>query len=108
MFGICNQLLASIGLTVGTIFVIRRNKPVYGLVTFLPMLVFVASSTHGAILKVMELSMEGTVVAYVQAGVLLIVSVLVVLVVIDSIRKWIHHLAQRGTTKPSHIEPASC
>lgn len=100
MFGICNQLLASIGLTVGTIFVIRRNKPVYGLVTFLPMLVFVVSSTHGAILKVMELSMEGTVVAYVQAGVLLIVSVLVVLVVIDSIRKWIHHLARRGTEKP--------
>jgi len=39
MFGVANQLLATLALSVGTVFILRHSgKPAYGLITFIPAL----------------------------------------------------------------------
>jgi carbon starvation protein len=44
MFGVANQLLSAIALAIGTTFIMKRTKPVYSLVTFVPY-VFMMSTT---------------------------------------------------------------
>ncbi|MEM3382836.1 MAG: carbon starvation CstA 5TM domain-containing protein [Nitrososphaerales archaeon] len=78
IFGVCNILLASIGLIIGTSFVMKRTRPIYGLVTFWPVLIFTTAAIHGAFLKIVnELIPAGTFVGVVQSSILLVVIVLV-------------------------------
>lgn len=47
MFGVANQLLSAIALAVGTTFIMKRTRPVYALVTFVPF-VFIFITTVAA------------------------------------------------------------
>jgi len=87
IFGICNILLASIGLVIGTSFIIKRTKPIYGLVTFWPVFIFATAAIYGAFLKIVnELIPAGTFTATVQISILIIVTVLVLLVLAEFLR----------------------
>lgn len=91
MFGVCNQLMACIGLLVATSYVLKHHKPLYGLVTFWPVLVFASASIHGGVLKVAyELLPMGTTVAYVQSSVFTIFIVLFVVTLVDSVRNYMN------------------
>lgn len=95
-FGICNQLMASIGLTVATSYVLRNLPPKYGLVTFWPVLIFSSASIHGAIIKITsELLPLGTVDAYIQTAILLLFSTLFTVAFIDALRVYIKHVKNR-------------
>ncbi|MBO3803309.1 MAG: carbon starvation protein A, partial [Candidatus Brockarchaeota archaeon] len=89
MFGICNQLMACIGLIVATSHIIKHRKPIYGLVTFWPVLVFSSASIHGALLKITnELLPSKTVPALVQTAILLFFMSLFCAVLADASMKW--------------------
>lgn len=48
MFGVANQLLSAIALAIGTTFILKRSKPAYALVTFVPFVfIFVTTVTAG-------------------------------------------------------------
>ncbi len=90
VFGVCNQLLAVIGLAVGTTFVLRHSRPVYALTTALPLLFFAVACLHGGILKVVQsFAPSAGTPERVQGAILIIVMALVLIVLLDSGRKWI-------------------
>jgi len=98
MFGMCNQLMACIGLIVATSYILKHLKPIYGFITFWPVLVFSSASIHGALLKITkELLPSGTIPALVQTSILLFFIALFSVVLVDALRKWfgikqaIHH-----------------
>jgi carbon starvation protein len=95
MFGVANQLLATIALTVGTTFIINRGKFKYAWVTIIP-LVFVGVVTIYAgfsnifLMYVPMLGIEGKFVPGLL-NLILTVAILssVFVIIISSIRKWI-------------------
>jgi carbon starvation protein len=99
IFGICNILLASIGLIIGTSFIMRRTRPIYGLVTFWPVFIFATAAIYGAFLKVVnELIPAGTFVGVVQSSILIIVVLLVLLVLAEFLRQVIKLRKNKNAT----------
>ncbi|MEP6717815.1 MAG: carbon starvation CstA family protein [bacterium] len=94
MFGVANQLLASVALCVATTIIINMGKAKYSWVTILP-LSFVATTTLVAgwesitdifwpLAQKPETSMQG----YINTGLTAIIMVAAVIILIDSIRRW--------------------
>ncbi|MBI4675976.1 MAG: carbon starvation protein A [Elusimicrobia bacterium] len=52
MFGVANQLLATLALAVGTTYILRRSKPVYALTTFLPFVFMLATTVSAGVLNI--------------------------------------------------------
>lgn len=52
MFGVANQLLSALALAVGTTFILKRGKPVYALVTFIPFLFMLATTVTAGIMNI--------------------------------------------------------
>ena len=52
MFGVANQLLSAIALAVGTTFILKRNKAVYALITFVPFLFMLATTGTAGIMNI--------------------------------------------------------
>jgi len=103
VFGVCNQLLAVIGLAVGTTFILRHSRPVYALTTAVPLLFFTAACLHGGILKVVHsFAPSAGTPERVQGAILIIVMALVLIVLVDSVRKWItlRPLHSKGSQNP--------
>ncbi|MEM2454386.1 MAG: carbon starvation CstA 5TM domain-containing protein [Candidatus Bathyarchaeia archaeon] len=93
IFGICNQLMASIGLTAATAYVLRKRRPIYGLVTFWLVLVFASASIHGATIKILhELLPTRVMAAYVQTAILILFIMLFLVTLIDAVRAYIRRL----------------
>lgn len=93
IFGVCNQLMASIGLVAVTSHILRRRRPIYGLITFWPVLVFASASIHGAIIKItQDLIPTGTTPAYIQTAILILFIVLFMVTLIDASRVYIRCL----------------
>ncbi|MCP8321190.1 MAG: carbon starvation protein A [archaeon] len=96
IFGICNILLASIGLIIGTSFIMKRTKPIYGLVTFWPVFIFATAAIYGAFLKIVnELIPAATLPASVQSSILIIVTVLVLLVLVEFLKQVLESYKRR-------------
>ncbi len=94
MFGIANQLLAVVALTVATTVIVNSGKGRYAWVTLLP-LAFVATTTLSAgylsitqkflpMTSIPEKAFQG----YLNAGLIAVMMTCVALVVIESIRRW--------------------
>lgn len=96
MFGVANQLLAVLGLTVGTTVILSINKPVYALVTGAPLVYLLATSFAAGIMNI-----SGTYLphpeqgGYVQAGLTAIMLVLVALIVLASAIRWVSLLKEK-------------
>jgi len=89
MFGMCNQLMACIALIVATSYILKNLKPIYGWVTFWPVLVFSSATIHGAFLKITnELLPSGTISALVQTFIIIFFVMLIVAVLADALMKW--------------------
>jgi carbon starvation protein len=105
MFGIANQLLASVALAVATAIVLREaRRPVYAWVTLGPLL-FVGTTTITAGLRALfevYVPMAGApataTMGLINAGVTGTLLVFVVAILVVSARKWREILAARTTT----------
>lgn len=89
MFGVANQLLATLALAVGTIFILKHTKKwYYGLVTFLPALFMFATTVTAGILNITDNYLpKHTFQGNLNAALSIIMIVLVVVIFIESLRK---------------------
>jgi len=101
MFGVANQLLATIALTVGTTFIINRGKVKYAWVTILP-LAFVGFVTIYAgfsnifTLYVPMLSEENNfVMGLINILLTVIILICVFIMIFNAIFKWIRTVRQK-------------
>jgi carbon starvation protein len=103
MFGIANQLLASVALCVATTIIVNSGKAKYSWVTIVP-LSFVGSTTLVAgwksitdIFWPLTLNPETSLQGYINVTLTAIIMVAAIVILIDSIRGW---LGSRRTPEP--------
>jgi carbon starvation protein len=113
MFGVSNQLLASIALCVGTTVLVNSGKARYTWITLLP-LSFVASTTLTAgWLNVTDnflpLARRGQPVqGYLNAGMTLVMMACVLTILVESARRWIAALrASRAVSAGTPLSPGN-
>lgn len=98
MFGVANQLLATVALAIGTTFIMKHNKNKwFSLVTFLPMLFMLVTTVTAGIENIfgnylLQKSFNGNLNASLSA----IMLFLVMIIVIDSTVKWFFYLKEHG------------
>jgi carbon starvation protein len=121
MFGVANQLLATVALCIGTTIIMKNNRNRwYGLITFLPMLFMLATTLDAGVENIFsnylpQNSFNGNLNALLS-GIMLI---LAVVIVADSLFKWFIEIKQTGMvtnntiieietkeTETKEIEPA--
>lgn len=104
MFGVANQLLAAIALSVGTTFIIKSGKIKYAWVTFIPM-VFMFFTTLTASWKLIGMFLEKASKALshtdlltfkIDALLVAIMAALAVIVLMDIIYKWYGIFSKRS------------
>jgi carbon starvation protein len=112
MFGIANQLLAAVALCVATTILINSGKARYAWVTLLP-LTFVGSTTLVAgwksitdifwpLAQKAETSLQG----YINMSLTAIIMVAAIVIMIDSIRRWLGTRRKPQTTGATEPIPA--
>ncbi|MBI5882187.1 MAG: carbon starvation protein A [Elusimicrobia bacterium] len=90
MFGVANQLLATLALAVGTTYILRRAKPVYALCTLVPCVFMLATTLAAGTLNVLgnylpRRDFQG----YLNAALSLLMMALVLFVAVISARAWL-------------------
>jgi carbon starvation protein len=111
MFGVTNQLLAAIALGVGTTIIIKSGKIKYVWVTLLPMLfMFITTLTASWKLIVLFLDKasraESAIAALnlrIDAGLLVLMAVLAIIVLVDIFYKWYGYLTKKRVVASSEI-----
>jgi carbon starvation protein len=104
MFGVSNQLLATLALSIGTIYILQRSgRWSYALITFIPSVFMFATTFVAGVLNITDnylpkQTFQGNLNAFLTAAMLL----LVVVIYFESLRKCSQFLAR---TRPA-IEPA--
>lgn len=98
MFGVANQLLATIALAVGTTIIIRNNRnKLYGLITFIPMLFMLATTVAAGLENIFnnylpQQTFNGNLNALLSAGMLF----LAVVIIADSSLNWFQYIRKHG------------
>ncbi len=112
MFGIANQLLAAVALCVATTILINSGKARYAWVTLLP-LTFVGSTTLVAgwksitdIFWPLSQKAETSVQGYVNTSLTVIIMVAAIVIMIDSIRRWLGSRRRPEPTEAASPIPA--
>jgi carbon starvation protein len=98
MFGVSNQLLATLALSLGTIFILRHSKKwQYALVTFLPSLFMFATTFAAGFENITDNYLpKHTFQGNLNAILTIIMLVLVLIIYFESMRKSIEHLRSTG------------
>jgi carbon starvation protein len=96
MFGVANQLLATLALAIGTTFILRHApRPAHALVTFVPMIFMLATTLSAGWLNIIVnyLPMQ-SFQGYLNATLCSVMMVLVILIAADCTREWRRMLAR--------------
>jgi carbon starvation protein len=102
MFGVANQLLATLALAVGTTFILRRNRPLFALTTFIPFLfMLVTTLTAGTMNIFGNYLHRHDFQGYLNVCLTLIMIGLVVTISITSASVWVAVLTGSKRNRPS-------
>jgi carbon starvation protein len=97
MFGVANQLLAVLGLALGTTIILKIAKKSYALITFLPLVFLSVTVLWADVLNIgMYMNFNNTL-GNINATVSVMLLALVIITLLDSIRVWLQLLK---TEKP--------
>ena len=100
LFGICNQLLASVTLLIGTTVILRLNKTKYAPITGVPgILMTIITMWAGCWLVINQYLPAGQ---YLLATLSVLVMLLMLFVIIGTIRRWLVLLNIKTTVKDDH------
>ncbi len=97
LFGICNQLLASVTLLIGTTVILRMNKPKYAWVTGVPGVLMTFITFWAGIWLIVNQYLPAK--QYLLVSLSILVMVLMVFVIFGTIKRWLELLSIRTTTK---------
>ena len=98
IFGVSNQLLATLALTVGTTMILRNSKKMsYAWVTILPLTYMVATVFRAGTWSLMHQYLPAG--DYVKSALIVIMLVLAAIIIVDGVRKWIQVVADRKAGK---------
>ncbi|MBI4364110.1 MAG: carbon starvation protein A [Candidatus Latescibacteria bacterium] len=101
LFGVSNQLLAVIALAVGTSFILRQRPAPYALVTLVPLAFLTVSTMTAGVLNTFRylspayIADVGRTVATIDGALSVVLILLVSTILVDSVRRWAHILAER-------------
>jgi carbon starvation protein len=102
MFGVANQLLASLALCIGTVYILRyAAKRSYALITFLPSLFMFVTTFTAGIINIRIYVKNGNFQDTLKAVFSVVMLVLVVIIFIESMRKSVTYLR-----RPAEVGPA--
>ena len=97
LFGICNQLLASVTLLIGTTVILRMNKAKYAWVTGVPGVLMTFITFWAGIWLIVNQYLPAK--QYLLVTLSILVMVLMVFVIFGTIKRWLELLSIRTTTK---------
>ncbi len=100
LFGICNQLLASVTLLIGTTVILRMNKAKYAWITGVPGLFMTVITFWAGLWLVINQYLPQGKTLLVTLSVL--VMLLMLFVIVGTLRRWMQLLAIRTTTKDAY------
>jgi len=102
MFGVANQLLSAIALAIGTTFILKRSKPVYGLVTFLPFVFMLATTGAAGVMNIFGNYLpRGDAQGYINVALTVIMLALACVITVTSAASWLGILRARGRENPA-------
>lgn len=108
LFGVANQLLAVLALAIGTTIILKiAPKKSYAWVTFGPMVFLAITVIYAGIMNVGMFFKRGDSLGTVNGAVSIVLIVLVVITLLDSIRKWNELLKTDGPVG-MNLEELSC
>lgn len=94
IFGVSNQLLATIVLTIGTTTILRNSKKmIYAWTTIVPLVYMVATVFDAGIWSMMNQYLPAK--DYLKASLIVIMLLLAAVIIIDGVRKWIEIINDR-------------
>jgi len=97
MFGVANQLLSAIALAIGTTFIMRRSKPVYGLITFLPFLFMLSTTLTAGVMNIFGNYLpRGDAQGYINVALSVIMIALACVITFTSAASWLKILRARN------------
>jgi carbon starvation protein len=104
MFGVANQLLATLALAIGTVFILRHStKKSYALITFIPMcFMLVTTVTAGVQTIFYNYLPRGTAQGNLNAALSAIMMILVFIISVDSVREMIAVATCRSPRAAAH------
>lgn len=102
LFGICNQLLASVTLLIGTTVILRMNKAKYAWITGVPGLFMTVITFWAGIWLIVNQYLPGGKILLATLSV--IVMLLMLFVIYGTLRRWFALLAIHTTTKDEYGE----
>lgn len=88
LFGVANQLLAVLALAIGVTIILKLSKPVYSLIAFIPLVFLSATVISAGIMNIGMFLGKQSFEGNLNAGISVILITLVVIILLDSIRKW--------------------
>jgi carbon starvation protein len=103
MFGVANQLLATLALLVGTLYILKKtNNWRYGLITFVPSIFMFITTVVAGILNIADNYLpKHNFQGNLNAGLSAVMIILVVIIFIESLRK-IYLLRHKLMVRPTH------
>lgn len=94
IFGVSNQLLATLALTIGTTMILRNStKMIYSWVTILPLTYMIATVFRAGTWSLMNQYLPAH--DYVKSALIVIMLALAVIIIVDGVRKWFEVVADR-------------
>lgn len=110
MFGVANQLLATLALSIGTVFILKHSKRwQYGLITFVPAVFMFITTVWAGIMNITDNYLpKHTLQGNMNAGLSIIMIALVVIIFFESLKKIYRMLplfSRSYRSRRSHLTP---
>jgi carbon starvation protein len=103
LFGMSNQLLAAMGLLIGTTMIIRMGKARYAWMTAVPGLAMVVITVWAGYLQIVNSYIPKGL--YLLATLAVIVLILIAIVIVGTLRRWMSLLTIKETVPDAYGEP---